>query len=111
MRISRRGERMSAYKKTVTYTQVMGIIIGFALLGIGLFAVLNPIASMFSTGAATLMTLVGMFMVLFGIMTPMGQLFNVNKQIAFGVSFIVVLIFVGLIYFISMNVEITDFVL
>jgi hypothetical protein len=104
MRISRRGERMSGYKKTITYTQVMAIVIGLALTGIGMFSVLNPLLGFFTEGTALFMTIVGVFVLLLGIMTPMGQLFSVDKRMAFVFSLVLVLVFMILVYCLSFGI-------
>jgi hypothetical protein len=95
---------MTTYKRTVTYTQVMAIIIGLAFLGIGFFSVLNPSMSFFSEGTSIIMTIIGMFVLLFGIMTPMGQLFNVDGKMVLVFSCIMVIAFMILIYILSMSV-------
>jgi len=107
MRITRRGQSTSAYKKTATYTQVMSIILGMSLLGIGLFSMLEPSLYIFPAMVDNLMVLVGVGILLFGMMTPLSQVFKFNQKKAFLVSSIIVLLFImlifGIIYGVGMN--------
>jgi hypothetical protein len=81
----------------------MFILIGMALLGMGLFGLVNTAYIIFPGISALLMAGVGAFMLLIGTMTPLGQVFRLNRKMALLLSFIIVIVFSVIIYVIGIS--------